>query len=75
MRTAVASASGRADDAIKWVKVAEKKEITHADLADSGHEFNSIDIKLASALQNIAKGALSRKLTMASEKEMMKIDV
>jgi hypothetical protein len=54
--------------AYTFFKEALKPNTTYEQLANSG-EFETLDGKFASAISDIAKGELGRKLTLATEKE------
>ena len=69
VRSAVVAASGRGDEAFKWIMEVEKDNIKHEDLAESGKKFVNLDWKLKSALDKIQKGELGMAILQATEEE------
>ena len=67
VRFAVVSASDRADAAALWIYKVERPGMTVEALADS-EGFTTLDTKLASALIQVAKGDLGRKLANMADK-------
>jgi hypothetical protein len=71
VRNAVTAASGRGEEAFKWILQAEKATATLRSLADS-RRFDSLDAKLAAALTEVASGELGRRINLAVELEASK---
>ena len=67
-RSKVVAASNNPEAAFKWIKEVEEPSATIDSFRDSG-KFLTLDSKLASALSDIAKGDLGRKITLLTEKE------
>ena len=67
-RRKVIAASANPTGAYTWIKLVEDKEVRFEDLRDSG-EFLTLDTKLGSAISEVAKGELGRRLTLATEWE------
>ena len=70
VRTEVAAASGWTVVAYPWFLEAEKWELEDPRLRDSGPYFSSLDMKLGSAIQRLAKGELGRKIYQAFEEQI-----
>ena len=64
----VTSSSTHPQKAFKWMQEVDSSTATHATLANSG-KFKSLDTKLSSAINDIARGELGRQITIATEKE------
>ena len=67
LRDKVVSASGRGDEAFKWILQAENPEIPDEALAPRG-KFVSLDAKLGAAFNDILKGRIGTIITDAKEK-------
>ena len=67
-RNKIVAASSDPDKAYKWIKAVEDPNSKFEDFRDSGN-FTTLDSKLGSAISDIAKGDLGRKITLANEKE------
>ena len=67
VRTAVAAAFGRGDDAVRWSCEAEKDGATFELLQHIGSKYESLDQKLAAALASMAHSEISRLIIQASE--------
>ena len=67
MKKAVASASGRPDEAFTWVCRFEYAKCIE-DLANSGKSWNSLDAKLATALSKAMHGPYARQVNLLEEK-------
>ena len=65
-RTAIISASAKPEKSLAWIKEVEERSFDQ--LSSSGPLFNTLDIKIASALLGRAKGELGRKMTLEAEK-------
>ena len=65
-RTAIISASAKPEKSLAWIRDVE--ETSFDQLASSGPLFNTLDIKIASALLGRAKGELGRKMTLEADK-------
>ena len=63
IRSEITAASGRGEEAFHWAMAAKRPAATFDALHDSGG-FDSLDAKLASALQKPATGELGRKITL-----------
>ena len=66
-RTEVVSASGRQDDALKWLMKAEADDATIESLKKPGSSWASLDMKLATALTKACTGDIGNKIALASE--------
>jgi hypothetical protein len=67
-RNKVVAASSDPEKAYKWIKAVEETGAKLEDFRDSG-DFTTLDSKLGSAITDIAKGDLGRKITLTTEKE------
>ena len=67
-RSNVVAASNNPEAAFKWIKEVEATGAKVEDFQNSG-KFVTLDTKLASSLNAIARGELGRKLTLLSERE------
>ena len=56
VRTAVAAASGRGDEAMAWIREVEKEGATFESLHRTGSNYESLDQKLAAALAGMSHG-------------------
>ena len=64
----VIAASGRPDEAQRWMMASEGRDTTYADMADSG-EFLTLDMKLAAALSAQALGEIGRQPSLRKAEE------
>ena len=71
IRSEITAASGRGEEAFLWVMAAELPTATFDGLRDS-EGFDSLDAKLAAALQKLATGELGRKITLETENQALK---
>ena len=72
IRGEVTSCSGRGDAAFMWIMECENKGATFDGLRKSGRKFESLDCKLASALQKSCNNTpLSQEITQITESEAM----
>ena len=67
MRQEVTAASGRGEEAFRWVQEVESKKSGFDDFAESGAGFDSLDAKLASCLAKLTHGELGRRITLKME--------
>jgi hypothetical protein len=65
---AVAAASGRGEQGYAWCLKAENPEVTFDDLADS-EGYDTLDIKLSSALTHLASGDLGLRISLAVDRQ------
>ena len=74
VRAKVVSASGRGEEAFRWIRRAEDESVNFHDLRASG-DFASTDAKLHSAIKDVAKGRIgtliTREVEEAAEKGIM----
>ena len=69
VRSAVSSASRSPAEAFKWVMAVESIDMTYERLSECPKQFETLDAKLSSALTQICKGELGRKITLKTESE------
>jgi hypothetical protein len=69
VRSAVSSASRTPAEAFEWVMTVEQAETTYESLSVCPKIFDTLDAKLSSALTQICKGELGRKITLKTEEE------
>jgi hypothetical protein len=67
-RRKIIAANANPSRAYPWVKEVENRTLGFDEFRNSG-EFPTLDTKLGSALSDLAKGELGRRLTLATEKE------
>ena len=63
--TEVTGASGKGEEAFRWVVATEAKTASFESLRDS-QGFDSLDAKLAAALTKLATGELGRRVNLAT---------
>ncbi len=71
-RQKVVAASGKDELCFLWIQEVEKSSVTFDSLFSSGDIFRSLDVKLASALQEHSVGNLGKQLTTVAEAMAMR---
>jgi len=69
IRSSVSSASNDPEAAFKWIMEVEKSTVSYNDLSECPKKFTTLDAKLSSALTQICKGDLGRRITLKTEEE------
>ena len=67
MRSCVVAASGKGEKAFRWIQEVESTKITLDKLKHTGHNFQSLDAKLLSAITDKCHGELGRVITQKIE--------